>query len=798
MTVSDLFARRRLWLLVAVLSSCSERTDEHDPAEAEVHQAVTAATEGINASDARCASSFTTADRTAISAAMAASGRTPLEIFNHAYDRLGHGPNAIVTDTPAPPSTGTVTSWDPAQTGTLYTTLSADGLTITKDDTTSTTVSSATAAFATRVLSAGKWYFELKVTWMAGGVRQRVGLAGTAGRELNGPGSADFSVGMDYNGTYSTNTPAAGYQNAPMPTPIPVTAGDTIGIAFDLDTDTVAFYVNNAFSGQLSLPAGKSWSPFTYASKNSNYTAKVTFGAQDFRYPVPTGFQRIDPFRPVAPRVVTVASTASALLADLRSGSEISSAARAQIELLFPLPAKSDQLVMWTLIDLYETRNSYANGSTKWLQYDKEALDFRNELAEELSAKAYLASALHPSIGVGEVLVDFWFNHFNVYSRDTNGNATSYENMIRRSVCGTFSDLLLKVARSPAMLQYLNNDASVGKSGSTVLTNGINENYAREVMELHTFGVGPMSGVYDQSSIREVAKILTGWRDERNQPYTATPGSTYWVFRFDPDVHYPGTKTVAFGTGAGLTGRTFPAGEAGGINLLQYLADHPETKRNICTKLGMRLMSSPPDSLVSKCIAAWNASGGSLPRLLMAYLSSVEFWRDDLQAKLKNPYELALSTHRLLGKTAFTRAEVLRDLDLVRRMGMRMKGLLPPTGYSEDSRDWLTAGYVTAGVGMINTLADVDRAPLSDASVFSGVLEAMVAGMGRTEPSSAYAKVSDDVFPIRFATPLTPDATDLLKSSVTPTNWDTTTSGAARPVRTYATLLTGSRWFFAK
>jgi uncharacterized protein (DUF1800 family) len=782
---------------------CRGSEDEQEAGEADEREKgqplVSVAPDGVNLHDSRCASSFTPSDRNAIHAAMVAAGRSPLEIFHHAYDRLGHGANAAVTDRPTTPSTVAFTSWDPAQTGTLYTSLAADGLTLTKDDTPSTAIYSTTAAFANKTFTSGKWYFELQVRWMVGGVRQRIGIASTTGRQLNGPGSADYSVGMDYNGTSSIYDPVLGYRNAAMPNPIAVKAGDIIGVSFDLSINKISFYVNNVLAGSLDVVAGKTWSPFLYASNNSNYTAKANFGAQDFRYPVPIGFQRIDPFRPISPRLVTLASIADTLLQDLRSGSQISSAAQVEIKRLFPLPSKSDQMVMWTLIDLYETRNRYANGSAQWLVYDRAALDFRNQLAEELAAKAYLASALHPSIGVGEVLVDFWFNHFNVYSRDTNGTATAYENMIRSSVCGTFSELLLNVARSPAMLQYLNNDISVGKSGTTVLTSGINENYAREVMELHTFGVGPTSGVYDPSSIREVAKILTGWRDERNSVYNAaTPGSTYWVFRFEPAVHYPGVKTVPFGNGAGLTNRTFADGEAGGISLLGYLASHSYTKRNICTKLGKRLMSSPPAALVSGCVAAWTQSGGSLPRLLMAYLSSVEFWRDDLQSKLKNPYELALSTHRLLGKTSFTRAAVLRDLDLVRRMGMRMKGLLPPTGYSEDSQDWLSSGYISAGVGMINAIVDVERAALSDPAMSGTTLEAVVADMGRADPDRAYGKMASDVLPFRLATPWTAQATGLLKAGVTPSSWDSTNSGTPMPVRTYSALFAGSRWFFVK
>jgi len=201
-----------------------------------------------------------------------------------------------LADTSQALATSTPTHWDPAQTGTAYTTLAADLLTIKKDDYPSNTIYSTTAAFANKTFSTGKWYFEERVLWMAGGTRQRVGIASTTGRQLNGPGSADDSIGMDYNGTYSRYSLTGGYVNAPMPRPILVKPGDTLGVAFDLINNRISFYVNNVHSGTLAVAPGKVWSPFTYASHNSNYTAKAYFGAQGLRYPVPAGYQQIDSF----------------------------------------------------------------------------------------------------------------------------------------------------------------------------------------------------------------------------------------------------------------------------------------------------------------------------------------------------------------------------------------------------------------------------------------------------------------------------------------------------------------------
>jgi uncharacterized protein (DUF1800 family) len=295
-----------------------------------------------------------------------------------------------------------------------------------------------------------------------------------------------------------------------------------------------------------------------------------------------------------------------------------------------------------------------------------------------------LLRAIYSERQLQEVMTDFWFNHFNVYlgKGAERYMVTAYErDVIRPYALGKFRDLLLATAKSPAMLWYLDNWQSVGpnsqaagrgKSGGKP-SSGLNENYAREVMELHTLGV---NGGYSQKDVTELARVLTGWTLQEPRE-----GGGY-IFR--PARHEPGDKTVL--------GRVFHEdGEREGEAALTMLAAQPATASFICTKLAQRFVAdTPPPSLVSKMSATFQSSDGNIKAVLTTMLQSSEFWdRKQYRAKVKTPLEFTVSAIRA------TNAEVSRVQSLsdnLNRMGMPLYGAQPPTGYSMRAENWVNSG----------------------------------------------------------------------------------------------------------
>jgi uncharacterized protein (DUF1800 family) len=283
-----------------------------------------------------------------------------------------------------------------------------------------------------------------------------------------------------------------------------------------------------------------------------------------------------------------------------------------------------------------------------------------------------------------EVMTDFWFNHFNVFIGKGADRylVTAYErDVIRPHALGKFRDLLLATAKSPAMLWYLDNWQSTGpnsvaagrekKNGKP--PQGLNENYAREVMELHTLGV---NGGYTQRDVTELARVLTGWTLEEPRL-----GGGY-VFR--PQRHEPGDKTVL--------GNTFrEGGEREGEAALAMLASTPATAKFISTKLAQRFVSdTPPAALVDAMAKTFTESDGDIRSVLRTMLAAPEFWdRRQYRAKVKTPLEFAVSALRA------TRAEITRTQSLsdsLNRMGMPLYGAQPPTGFSMLAESWMNSG----------------------------------------------------------------------------------------------------------
>jgi uncharacterized protein (DUF1800 family) len=307
-----------------------------------------------------------------------------------------------------------------------------------------------------------------------------------------------------------------------------------------------------------------------------------------------------------------------------------------------------------------------------------------------------------------EVMADFWVNHFNVFMAKGNqlGFMAAYvEETIRPRVLGRFEDLLVATAKSPAMLFYLDNAQSVaegavppgltGQRGSGAagrrrfgrqaarldslrrlaeqrMPRGINENYARELLELHTLGV---DGGYTQHDVVQVARILTGWSIRRQ-------GDPRFVF--NNWAHVTGPKAVM--------GREFPEdGVNEGMALLAFLARHPSTMRHVSAKLCMRFVSDlPPEGCIDAAVHAWQRTDGDIREVVRAILRSPEFWAPEARgAKLKTPLEFVASAVRAVdGRPDSTVALAA----LVGRLGQPLYLQAAPTGYPEREESWVNSG----------------------------------------------------------------------------------------------------------
>ena len=284
-----------------------------------------------------------------------------------------------------------------------------------------------------------------------------------------------------------------------------------------------------------------------------------------------------------------------------------------------------------------------------------------------------------------EALVDFWFNHFNVNARSAfvRISVTSYEReAIRPHVLGRFSDLLKATARHPAMVVYLDNYLSrkdTVVNGRRVL--GLNENYGRELMELHTLGV---TAGYTQADVTQSARCFTGWTiDSVKAMHVVSPGR----FAFRAEQHDTEAKEVF--------GLKLPAG--GGIEdgdkLLDHLASHPATARFISLKLARRFVADdPPESLVERCARTFSSTGGDIRRVVRELFTSEEFWSPAAARKPKTPFEYVVSALRATGSGVLSASPGLNwHLD---NMGMRPYLCTPPTGYSDRGADWVSPAYL--------------------------------------------------------------------------------------------------------
>jgi uncharacterized protein (DUF1800 family) len=322
---------------------------------------------------------------------------------------------------------------------------------------------------------------------------------------------------------------------------------------------------------------------------------------------------------------------------------------------------------------------------------------------------AKVTRAIYSERQLQQVMDDFWFNHFNVFAGKGEDRyyLTSYErDVIQPHAFGKFKDLVSATAKSPAMLFYLDNFLSADPRAAERQAmqramrqrpryrrpggplpprpsanpqqakkneRGLNENYGRELMELHTLGV---DGGYTQKDVTEVARCFTGWTIDKPRQYAD--------FKFDDRLHDPDPKIV-------LGKKIHAGGMKDGEQVIDLLAHHPSTAKFISTKLARRFVSdNPPPALVSRMARTFQSSDGDIKAVLHTMIWSPEFWsRESYRAKIKTPFELVISAVRALGTDVDTPMPLVQ---WVGRIGEPLYQCQPPTGYSDQADAWVNTG----------------------------------------------------------------------------------------------------------
>ncbi|MFO1244783.1 MAG: DUF1800 domain-containing protein [Ramlibacter sp.] len=350
------------------------------------------------------------------------------------------------------------------------------------------------------------------------------------------------------------------------------------------------------------------------------------------------------------------------------------------------------------------------------------------------AAGARTASALQTTTPFVERLVHFWANHFAV-SVDkllVVGLAGGFEaDAIRPHVLGRFEDLLLAVVRHPAMLLYLDQAQSIGPASPVALRaherqplrgRGLNENLAREILELHTLGV---RGGYTQDDVTEFARALTGWTlpaDDGASGVTAT-------FRFVPALHEPGPRTVL--------GRSHAAGgEQQARDILHQLATAPATAQHIARKLARHFVADdPPPALVARLAATFLRTGGDLPSLYRDLVAAPEAWQPT-GAKFKSPWDWAVSSFRALGRSE---VPAMQATNLLNQLGQPVWRPGSPAGYDDGAATWAAPDALLRRVEAAQRIATqaggaVDARTLAPRLLPGGALgEATASAIARAE-----------------------------------------------------------------
>lgn len=372
--------------------------------------------------------------------------------------------------------------------------------------------------------------------------------------------------------------------------------------------------------------------------------------------------------------------------------------------------------------DGFLSKDSLGSGSKEYREAIRTYMSVKGfrpaqEMIQQFTDQKILRAAYSQN-QLQEVLTEFWFNHFNVSftKNECTQYIPSYErDVIRPNALSSFETLLVATAQSPAMLVFLDNSSSTGDPDSIMRTNpvkpgavnkpkkkgagGLNENYAREIMELHTLGV---DGGYTQQDVTQAARVLTGWtvfpidtllgpNNFRNSLETMGEEKMdqrgfvhIGDFLFVPSRHDSRPKMV-------LGNRFDSGGYNEGRQLLHMLATRDATARFICTKLAIRFVSdTPPESLIKKMAATFQQKKGDIKQVLITMVSAPEFWSADaLREKTKSPFELAISSVRALN------ARIGQPNQLytwINRMGQRLYYYQAPTGFPDKGEYWINTG----------------------------------------------------------------------------------------------------------
>jgi uncharacterized protein (DUF1800 family) len=392
---------------------------------------------------------------------------------------------------------------------------------------------------------------------------------------------------------------------------------------------------------------------------------------------------------------------------------------------------------------------------------------------------------------LAEVMTDFWLNHFSVFAGKgalQRYTIAEYENaVIRPRALGRFRDLLGAVAQSPAMLFYLDNWQSAAEPGRPRLRpaanaaardRGLNENYGRELLELHTLGV---DGGYAQEDVIGVARALTGWtflparaarpaasraarRARRGDvaPRLPQPGA----FFFNPAVHDAGEKTV-LGVRV-VAGRGIEDGE----QVLDMLARHPATARHIATKLARRFVSDdPPAQLIDEAAATFTRTDGDIREVLRTILTSEAFFSDAaFRAKVKTPFEVVVSALRALDAVPDASP---RTAQIIATLGQPIYGRQTPDGWPDTAEEWMGTGAI---LGRINfgTMVGAGRLPGARPTAWPGA-EAL---LNADHPAQV-----DGVIVAFLGGRVSPETREILISGRNPLAADSTAAATARPMQ---------------
>lgn len=328
------------------------------------------------------------------------------------------------------------------------------------------------------------------------------------------------------------------------------------------------------------------------------------------------------------------------------------------------------------------------------------SVDPQNVVATDLM-EGKLLRAIYSTHQLQELLVDFWFNHFNIFINKGQDRflAPAYEReAIRPHIFGKFYDLLLETAKSPAMLFYLDNWQSVG-ADSVVASrpgplatkqerHGLNENYGRELMELHTLGV---DGGYTQQDVINVARCFTGW--------TIAGPRKGSGFEYNDKMHDKGEKIVL--------GHVIPAGGGmnDGLEVLDILAHSPATAHHISLELAKRFVADdPPPSLVNRMSATFLKTDGDLREVTRVMITSPEFWSEGAyHAKVKTPFEMVVSAVRATNANVTSAFLLANELN---KLGEPLYRKIEPTGYSNDNAEWVSSADLLGRINFAVSLSE--------------------------------------------------------------------------------------------